>query len=152
MEKSQKTECRSCCPVAGALDILGDRWSLLVIRDLFMNKHEYREFLEGPEGIATNILAERLKRLVCAGVLESLPHPAHKNKKFYYLTEQGKGLLPILVELILWGGTYHPAKGMPRERFDRIKRNPKKFMQDTLKQLKEWEKKHLSAAALCAKR
>jgi len=144
MKKLKESECRSCCPVANALDVLGDRWTLLVIRDLmFMNKHEYHEFLDGPEGIATNILSDRLKRLVCTGVIDSRPHPAHKNKKLYYLTQPGKDLLPILVELILWGGTYRRAPDMPKARFEKIKRDPKKVMRETLQQLKAWEKKNL---------
>ena len=92
MRIPKESECRSICPVANALDVLGDRWSLLVIRDLFMNKHEYHEFMSGPEGIATNILADRLKRLSCQGVIDCLPHPGHKTKKIYYLTSKGKDL------------------------------------------------------------
>ncbi len=144
MKKHKKSGCRSDCPVAGALDILGDRWTLLIIRDLLvMNKHEYHEFLSGPEGIATNILSDRLKRLRAKGIVEFCPHPGHKNKKYYYLTPPGKDLLPILVELIRWGGTYHASPDMPKDRFERIKKNPKKVMRDALHQLELWEKKHL---------
>ena len=142
METLEESECRSACPVANALDVVGDRWTLLVIRDLmFMNKHEYHEFLNGPEGIATNILSDRLKRLVCTELIGSLPHPDHKSKKLYYLTKKGKDLLPLMVEMILWGGTYRASPDMPKERFNRIKRNPKKFMQDTLRTLDAWEEK-----------
>ena len=142
METLKTSECRSACPVANALDVVGDRWTLLVIRDLmFMNKHEYHEFLNGPEGIATNILSDRLKRLVRTGLIDSLPHPDHKSKKLYYLTQKGKDLLPLMVEMILWGGTYRASPDMPKERFNRIKRNPKKFMQDTLRTLDAWEEK-----------
>ena len=143
METLRKSECRSACPIANTLDILGDRWTLLVIRDLmFMGKHEYHEFLNGPEGIATNILADRLKCLVDIQVIDSQPHPGHKSKKIYYLTQKGKDLLPIMVEMILWGGTYHPAPGMPKDRFNRIKRDPKKFIHTTLAGLAQWEAKH----------
>ncbi len=136
----KKTECRSACPIANALDILGDRWTLLVVRDLmFMGKHEYYEFVKGPEGIATNILSDRLKRLVCMELIDSLPHPSHKSKKLYYLTQKGKDLLPLMVEMILWGGTYRASPDMPRAHFNRIKRDPKKFMQHTLRELKTWE-------------
>ena len=66
----KQRECRSVCPVASALDMLGDRWTLLVVRDLmFFDRHEYHEFLAGPEGIATNILSDRLKRLLCVDVI-----------------------------------------------------------------------------------
>ncbi|MBI4971257.1 MAG: helix-turn-helix transcriptional regulator [Candidatus Omnitrophica bacterium] len=143
MKPLKETECRSCCPVANALDVLGDRWTLLVIRDLFMNKHEYHEFLSGPEGIATNILSDRLKRLTSTGIIDLMRHPKHKNKKLYYLTQAGKDLLPILVELILWGGVYRAVPDMAKARVEKVKRNPKKFMRETLEQLKAWEKKNL---------
>ncbi len=140
VETLKESECRSVCPVANALDVVGDRWTLLVIRDLmFMNKHEYHEFLNGSEGIATNILSDRLKRLVCTGLIDSLPHPDHKSKKLYYLTQKGKDLLPLMVEMILWGGTHRASPDMPKEKFNRIKRDPKKFMQYTLRELKTWE-------------
>lgn len=144
MQTLKKSECRSACPIANALDVLGDRWTLLVIRDLmFLNKHEYREFVSGPEGIATNILSDRLKRLARMGLIDSRPHPSHKTKKFYYLTQEGKDLLPLMVEMILWGGTYRASPDMPKARFDYVKRHPQKFMQETLRELEAWEAKHL---------
>ncbi len=137
-------DCRSVCPVANALDFLGDRWSLLVIRDLlFLNKHEFGEFMGGPERIATNILADRLKTLQECGVIASRPHPSHKNKKLYYLTRMGKGLLPVLVELILWGAAYLQVPDMPRAKFEKVRKNPKKFMRATLDELTAWEEKNL---------
>ena len=143
METLKKTECRSACPIANALDVVGDRWTLLVIRDLlFMNKHEYREFLEGPEGIATNILSDRLKRLMRTGLIDCVPHPDHKSKKLHYLTQEGKDLLPLMVEMILWGGTYRASPDMPKNHFEKIKRNPRKFIINTLQELKGWEKEH----------
>ena len=145
VETLKESECRSACPVANALDVIGDRWTLLVIRDLMlMNQHEYHEFLSGPEGIASNILSDRLKRLVCTGLIDSLPHPDHKSKKLYYLTQKGKDLLPLMVEMILWGGAYRASPDMPKERFNKIKRNPKKFIQKVLRDLKAWEEEHLS--------
>jgi len=144
METLKQSECRSCCPVANALDVLGDRWTLLVIRDMmFMNKHEFGEFMKGPEKIATNILTDRLKCLQDCDVIAQLPHPKHKNKKIYYLTQKGKDLLPVLVELILWGGTYRAAPDMPKAHFNHIKRQPKKFVQATLRKLKVWEDSNL---------
>ncbi len=144
MKISKKGECRSCCPIANGLDILGDRWTLLVIRDmLLMGKHEYHEFLAGPEGIATNILSDRLKGLVCLDIIQSRQHPDHKTKKLYYLTQKGKELLPLVVELILWSGTHYPAADMPRERFNQIKKNPKKIIKDSLRSIDAWEKQNL---------
>jgi DNA-binding HxlR family transcriptional regulator len=146
MKISKKGECRSCCPVAHALDILGDRWTLLIIRDmLFMGKHEYHEFMAGSEGIATNILSDRLKGLVCMDIIKSCAHPAHKTKKLYYLTQKGKDLLPVVVELIVWSGTHFPAPDFPRERFNLIKNNPKQVMKDALKSLENWEKANLNS-------
>ena len=145
METLKKSECRSACPIANTLDILGDRWTLLVIRDLmFMGKHEYLEFVTGPEGIATNILSDRLKRLMRTGIINSQSHPAHKSKKLYYLTKKGKDLLPLMVEMILWGGTHRAAPNMPRARFNRVKNDPKGFMRQILKELKIWEGKNIS--------
>jgi len=145
MQALKKTECRSACPIANTLDVIGDRWTLLVIRDLmFMGKHEYHEFINGPEGIATNILSNRLKRLVDMELADSLPHPSHKSKKLYYLTQKGKDLLPLMVEMILWGGTYRASPDMPRAKFNRVKRDPKKFMQYTLHELKKWEENNFN--------
>jgi DNA-binding HxlR family transcriptional regulator len=137
-------EFRSPCPIANALEVIGDKWSLLVIRDLMLlDKHEYGEFLEGAEGISTNILADRLKRLTIMGIIAVVPHPANKTRKFYYLTRAGKDLLPLVTEMILWGGTYVPSPDMPQAKFDAVRRNPKQFMAQTLKGIAQWEKEHL---------
>jgi len=149
MKKTKEMPCcRSVCPIANALDILGDRWTLLVIRDMMMfNKHEYHEFLAGSEKIATNILSDRLKRLLCLDVIRFKSHPDHKTKKLYYLTQKGKDLLPILVELVLWGSEYHGSPEMPREGLNhlkRMKREPRKFMRGVLQGLSTWEKRNLN--------
>jgi DNA-binding HxlR family transcriptional regulator len=142
--KRNETDCRSCCPISSALDILGDRWTLLVVRDMLMfNKHEFSEFVTGPEGIATNILSDRLKRLLCMDVIRFVPHPKHKTKKLYYLTQKGKDLLPLILEMALWGGTHNPAPDLPKDRFNRLKRNPKKIMEEIQSGLESWEDKNL---------
>ena len=133
--------------MANALEVLGDRWTLLVIRDLFTGKHEFREFLNGPEKVATNILSDRLKRLMCQGIIAFAPHPGHKSMKRYYLTKKGKDLMPLMVELIRWGGTYQASPEMPRAVFEAIDRAPGKFMRDTLRQLAVWEKANLTGEA-----
>lgn len=95
---------RSPCVIGNVLDVFGDRWTLLLIRDLlFSGKHEYKEFLASPEKIATNILADRLKRLAACGIIDEVSHPSNKSRKLYYLTTRGKDLLPMLVEMIRWG-------------------------------------------------
>ncbi len=144
MSRAKAKECRSPCPIANALDVVGDHWTLLIIRDLmFLGKHEYHEFLNGPEGISTNILAERLKRLVETGIIKMLPHPTNKTRKFYYLTPKGKDLMPLLVEMILWGVDHLPSTKVPRGVIHKIKKEPDTFMKETREKLKVWEKEFL---------
>ena len=103
---------RSRCPVSCTLDILGDRWSLLVIRDLAVGKRRYAEFLESPEGIPTNILAERLKRLKAAGVIRGRRYSDHPPRLEYELTVKGEELRPILRAMVDWG-VKHAGARMP---------------------------------------
>ena len=100
---------RSICPVANTLDIVGDKWSLLIVRDLFAGKRTYREFQESPEGIPTNILAERLKRLELHGIIEKKPYQERPVRYAYELTKKGKALGPVLKETIKWGLKYIPG-------------------------------------------
>jgi len=102
LEKQQKDK-RSACPIACILDILGDKWTLLVIRDLFLGKRTYNEFLQSPEGIPTNILAERLKRLHRAKVIEKKEYQPRPARYHYQLTAMGKDLWPVLQEMMQWG-------------------------------------------------
>jgi DNA-binding HxlR family transcriptional regulator len=114
--KKPSKERRSDCPIAGALDILGDRWSLVIVRDIvFRGFREYGHFLEAGEGISTNILAERLERLTCAGILVRAEHPTNGKKYVYRLTEKGVDLVPTLIELALWGSRYVPDNVAPPE-------------------------------------
>ena len=100
---------RSPCPVACALDLLGDRWTLLVVRDLLLGKSRYGDFLGAPEGIPTNILAERLGRLEEAGVVTRAPYQDNPPRFAYQLTQKGKGLLPVLRAVKDWGLRYIPG-------------------------------------------
>ena len=105
----KKSDRRSDCPIAGALDLLGDRWSLVIVRDLmFRGFREYGEFLEAGEGISTNILAERLERLTSAGAILRVEHPSDGKKYVYRLTEKGVDLAPLMIELALWGAKHVP--------------------------------------------
>jgi len=99
---------RSGCPINLTLEVLGDKWSLLVIRDMmFGNRRHFRELLSGSEeGISSNILADRLKRLCDQGILSWRDDPSHKQKGIYSLTEQGIALLPILAQMASWGFQY----------------------------------------------
>jgi len=98
---------RSLCGVSSALDIIGDKWSLLIIRDImFDNKHTYGDFLNSEEKIATNILADRLLLLEKVGILSKTEHPESKAKFFYNLTPKGLDLMPVLFEMMLWSEKY----------------------------------------------
>jgi DNA-binding HxlR family transcriptional regulator len=92
--------------VANTLDILGDKWTLLLIRDLFKGKHTYGEFQQSPEGIPTNILADRLKRLEKHGVIEKRLYLERPKRYQYHLTDKGKDLGKVLHEMKDWGLKY----------------------------------------------
>ena len=102
----QKTKRRSYCPISLALDIIGDRWTLIVIRDLLIGKSSYREFLESDERIATNILADRLCLLESQKLVTKSPDPSHKSKFIYRLTRKGSDLFPVLIALAKWSSSY----------------------------------------------
>lgn len=97
---------RSFCPISNVLDILGDKWTLLIIRDAFAGKKTYSEFQASPESIPTNILAERLKRLVTHDILKKNPYQQHPVRYSYELTDKGHALGPVLKEVINWGEKY----------------------------------------------
>lgn len=110
---------RSYCPINLSLEIFGDTWTLLVLRDMmFGGKRHFREFLESDEHISSNILADRLARLVDNGVLTKSDDPTHKQKAIYSLTDKGIALLPIVVQIGAWGSRWVPeAKKLdPRAR------------------------------------
>jgi DNA-binding HxlR family transcriptional regulator len=100
---------RSPCPIACSLDLLGDRWTLLVIRDLVWGKTRYGEFLGSPEGIPTNILADRLARLETAGLIASKPYQQNPPRHAYTLTRKGADLQPVLASLVKWGKRHVPG-------------------------------------------
>ena len=105
------TDLRSGCPINLTLETLGDRWSLIVIRDvMFGNRRHFRVLLnESEEGIASNILADRLKRLVEAGLLSKVDDPSHKQKAIYSLTEAAIQLVPLLAHMGAWGRRHLPV-------------------------------------------
>lgn len=94
---------RSLCPVACSLDIFGDRWTLLIVRDLFVGRTRFKDFTASPEGIPTNILADRLERLLAQGVIEQIPAEDGTKRLAYRLTERGKTLGPVLKAVRDWG-------------------------------------------------
>ena len=94
---------RSLCPVGCSLDIFGDRWTLLVVRDLFLGRTRFKDFAASPEGIPTNILADRLERLLAHGVVEQIPAQDGTKRLAYRLTEKGKALGSVLKAVRDWG-------------------------------------------------
>jgi DNA-binding HxlR family transcriptional regulator len=94
---------RSVCPVACSLDLFGDKWTLLIVRDLLRGKSHFKEFLASPEKIATNILAERLARLAANGFVERFPSRAMAGREAYRLTDKGRSLRGLMVQLKTWG-------------------------------------------------
>lgn len=104
-------EHRSGCPINLTLEVLGDKWSLLIIRDMiFGNRRHFRELLlNSEEGISSNMLADRLKTLLEEGVIGKTDDPSHKQKSIYSLTEKGIELLPILAQMAAWGYKYLPV-------------------------------------------
>ncbi|WP_434624278.1 winged helix-turn-helix transcriptional regulator [Azospirillum sp. B2RO_4] len=102
---------RSGCPINLTLEVLGDRWSLIVIRDIiFGDRRRYRELLtRSEEGIASNVLADRLKRLVAAGLLTKADDPRHRQSAIYSLTEPAIQLVPLLAQMGAWGRRHAPA-------------------------------------------
>ena len=124
MKKTTKNCRRSGCPVSFTLDFLGDKWTLLIVRDiLFKGMKYYGEFLGAGEGMATNILADRLEKLEQAGILQWKTDPTHQGKAIYSLTEKGLDLLPMLLEMILWGAKYDPQTEAPPDFIKRIQKN-----------------------------
>ncbi len=100
---------RSVCPVACTLDVLGDKWTLLVIRDLLCGRSTFQEFLESPEGIATNILTDRLERLVGSGLVQTVPSTVRSDRHTYRLTDRGRALTPVLEAIRDWGLAHIPG-------------------------------------------
>jgi DNA-binding HxlR family transcriptional regulator len=105
---------RSACPINFGLEIFGDQWTLLVLRDLLIQqKRTFRAFQASDEGIASNILAERLKRLEVCGLVTRAASPADGRVMIYTPTEAARDLIPVLVEISYWGATHDPATGAP---------------------------------------
>ena len=104
---------RSGCPVNIALEVFGDRWSLLIVRDLMVRGFQtFKEFQESGEGIASNILADRLQKLAASGIISAEPERTDRRKVNYRLTEKGIELAPVLLELLIWGAQ-HEETGAP---------------------------------------
>jgi DNA-binding HxlR family transcriptional regulator len=129
---------RSICPVACSLDLIGDRWTLLLIRDLFAGKTRFGELLASPEHIPTNILADRLKRLEHANLISSAPYSAHPPRVEYRLTAAGRDLQPVVDAIATWGlgqfpGTRRAARRQPPAPTPPVKASPASLGPETQK-------------------
>lgn len=100
---------RSPCPVACGLDLFGDKWTLLIIRDLMLGRSRFKDFIESPEGIPTNILSDRLERLRDGGLVEHIPAAAGSKRLAYQLTDKGLALRPVLRAIRDWGLKWEPG-------------------------------------------
>ncbi|APZ47381.1 transcriptional regulator [Polaribacter reichenbachii] len=128
---------RSNCPISCSLDLWGDKWSLIIIRDLMFAKQcTYGDFLKSEEKISTNILASRLKTLEQNKIIEKLEHPNSKSKVLYKLTKKGIDLLPVLIEINLWGEKYFsdiPDK--TKKLLKEVKKDKTAFLKRKIKKL-----------------
>ena len=112
----RKISKRSDCPISYTLDLLGDKWTFLILRDIGLsNKHFYKDFLVAGEGMATNVLSDRLKILESYGIIQSRQYEAQKRMKYYSLTEKGIELLPIIIEMWSWGAKNDPQTTVSKE-------------------------------------
>jgi DNA-binding HxlR family transcriptional regulator len=128
---------RSGCPVSISLEILGDRWSLLIIRDLMVRGLQtFKEFLTSGEGIATNILADRLARLEEVGIIEVKTERTDGRKLNYRLTEKGIDLAPVLLELLIWGAR-NEKTGIPSAFIDKLERGRAQVLAETRRRWQE---------------
>lgn len=133
MNKMKK---RSDCPVSNSLDIWGDKWSLLIIRDLMYAKEcTYGDFLKAPERIATNILASRLQALEENKIIEKLDHPDSKAKVLYRLTRKGIDLLPVMIEINLWAEKYFTIPEDRKAMLKEAKKDKAGFIKAAMKAL-----------------
>lgn len=136
---------RSGCPINLTLEVVGDKWSLIVLRDImFGNRRHFRELMaNSEEGIASNILADRLKRLVEEGILTKADDPTHKQKAVYSLTERGIELFPVLAQMSAWGLKHLPVTEELSIRAELLDEGGPKLWADFMDELREL---HLGAA------
>lgn len=132
------TKKRSDCPISCALDIWGDKWSLLIVRDLiFFKERTYSDFLKSDEKIATNILAARLQMLEENGIISKSDHPESKAKVLYKLTPKGIDLLPLIIEINVWADKYLAIPAEQKEILKEIKKDKGAYIKMRMKELKE---------------
>lgn len=137
MPRKPKSKQRSGCPVSIGLEVFGDRWSLLIVRDLTVRGFRtFKEFLGSGEGIATNVLANRLHRLEESGILSREEEPTDGRRVNYRLTEKGIDLAPVLLELLVWGSR-HEETGVPCEFIVQMARNREQLLAEVRRRWQE---------------
>jgi len=125
--KKASPQRRSGCPLNASVEMLGDRWSLLIIRDMMLGRaRSYKEFLESYEGIATNILADRLRKLMACGIITTQEDPSDGRKRMYLLTAKGIDLAPVLTEMVLWASAYEETGNQALVR--QMRKHKEKFL------------------------
>jgi len=123
---------RSACPLNASVEMLGDRWSLLIIRDMMVRGHRtFKQFLSSDERIATNILADRLRRLESYGIISRGPDSSDRRKTHYLLTGKGMDLAPVLTEMVLWAAAHEDTGNQALVRL--IKKDKAKFLAEVRK-------------------
>ncbi len=139
--KKEKNKLRSHCPVNYGLEAFGDRWALLILRDIvFRGKRTYGEFLKSEEGFATNILASRLEHLIAEGILQREVHEDGR-KDVYSLTEKGLDLIPLIFEMVLWSAKYDSRSEAKRimRLVELIRKDNRKISQKVIEQVRRGE-------------
>ena len=128
MAKKRLPKRRSACPLNASVEMLGDRWSLLIIRDMMLlGSRTFKEFLGSYEGIATNILTDRLRKLEAYGIIRTEQDPFDGRKLIYQLTPKGIDLAPVLTEMVLWAGRHEKTENRPLIRL--MQKDKQKFLE-----------------------
>jgi len=137
VQRRPKPRHRSGCPVSISLEALGDRWSLLVIRDMMVRAFRtFKQFQESDEKIATNILADRLQKLAAAGIITAEPDKSDARKVNYRLTEKGIDLAPVVLDLLIWG-TRHEEAGAPNAVVEKMAANREEVLAEVRRRWRE---------------
>ena len=139
----RKAKRRSECPLNASVEMLGDRWSLLIIRDMMLRGFRtYTEFMECYEGIATNILADRLRNLVAYGIVSTEPDPSDGRKLIYLLTAKGIDLAPVLTEMVLWAAAHEETGNQALVRL--MRKDKENFLAEVRRR---WDEKTIRSTA-----
>jgi len=128
-KKTSNLKRRSGCPLNASVEMLGDRWSLLIVRDMMLlGRRTFKEFLGSYERPASNILADRLRRLERYGIIRAEPDPSDGRKLIYLLTAKGMDLAPVLTEMVLWAGRHERTENRPLIRL--MQKDKQKFLEE----------------------